>query len=175
MPMKILNAHQCQQKLKRLAIEILEHNFNAQHLALVGINTNGAALAHRLYEHLGNQLNFKACNLHLLSLSVTAFVADNVALPPSFDEQAIEKTTFILVDDVANTGRTLFAALMPFAKIPCRRLEIAVLVDRQHKSFPLKPNYIGLSLATTIQDHIEVVITNTGDIEAFLGVSEMKI
>jgi pyrimidine operon attenuation protein/uracil phosphoribosyltransferase len=64
----------------------------------------------------------------------------------------------VVTDDVANTGRTLFFAMRPLLEALPRRVEVAVLVDRKHKSFPVQPDYVGLSLYTTMRDNIEVHI-----------------
>ena len=60
--------------------------------------------------------------------------------------------SIVIVDDVANTGRTIFYAVQPLLKVVPKKVEVAVLVDRQHKSFPVKADYVGLSLATTLRD-----------------------
>jgi len=62
------------------------------------------------------------------------------------------------VDDVSNTGRTLFYAVKPLLGVLPRRVEVAVLVDRKHKLFPIQPDYVGLSLYTTLKDNIEVTL-----------------
>jgi pyrimidine operon attenuation protein/uracil phosphoribosyltransferase len=66
------------------------------------------------------------------------------------------------VDDVANTGRTIFYAVQPLLGVIPRKVEVAVLVDRTHKSFPIKADYVGMSLATTMLDNIEVHIREEG-------------
>jgi len=74
----------------------------------------------------------------------------------------------IIVDDVANTGRTLLYATKPFLDfLPCR-LQTAVLVDRQHKTFPICPDYIGLSLSTTLQENIAVEVEGRSVIAVYL-------
>jgi pyrimidine operon attenuation protein/uracil phosphoribosyltransferase len=62
----------------------------------------------------------------------------------------------IVIDDVADTGRTAYYALRPLLDVLCKKVEIAVLVDRKHKSFPAQPDYVGMSLATTLQQTIDV-------------------
>ena len=64
----------------------------------------------------------------------------------------------IIVDDVANTGRTIFYAFKPLLEVLPKKVEVAVLINREHKSFPIKVDYQGLSLATTVQENIEVNI-----------------
>ena len=69
---------------------------------------------------------------------------------------ALRGKTIVVVDDVANTGRTLFYATKPLMEVVPAKVQMAVLVDRMHKSFPVHVDFVGMSLATTIQDHIEV-------------------
>ena len=72
------------------------------------------------------------------------------------DESLFKNKVVIIVDDVANTGRTIFFAFKPFLDILTKKVEVAVLVDRKHKSFPIKVDYVGLSLATTLKENIKV-------------------
>jgi len=72
----------------------------------------------------------------------------------------IDQFTLILVDDVLNSGRTMVYALDPFLKMGAKKIQIAVLVNRSHKRFPISVDYKGLELATTIQDHIQVTLSD---------------
>ena len=83
-------------------------------------------------------------------------------------EQADDKV-IIIVDDVANTGRTIFYAIKPLLQILPKKVEVAVLVDRSHKSFPIQVDYYGLSLATTLKNNIEVQIGNDAERAVFLN------
>ena len=67
----------------------------------------------------------------------------------------------VIVDDVANTGRTIFYACKPLLETLPKKIEVAVLVDRKHKSFPVKVDYVGLSLATTLKEDIDVQLSNS--------------
>jgi pyrimidine operon attenuation protein/uracil phosphoribosyltransferase len=75
----------------------------------------------------------------------------------------IEDKAIIVVDDVANTGRTIFYAFKVYMDVIPKKLEVAVLVDRKHKLFPIKVDYVGLSLATTVQEHIKADLQNAGN------------
>ena len=74
----------------------------------------------------------------------------------------------ILVDDVANTGRTIFYAFKPLMESLPGKIEVAVLVDRTHKMFPIKVDYVGLSLATTLKENISVKIVGVEEMEVHL-------
>jgi pyrimidine operon attenuation protein/uracil phosphoribosyltransferase len=64
----------------------------------------------------------------------------------------------VLVDDVLNTGRTLIYAMVPFLAAKVKSIQVAVLVDRNHHSFPVNADYKGISLQTTLQEHVTVVM-----------------
>ena len=74
----------------------------------------------------------------------------------------------LLVDDVCNSGKTLLYALKPLLEQHPAKIEIMVLVDRMYKQFPVKPNFVGLSVATTLEDYIEVTVDNGNILEAVL-------
>ncbi|MBK8042965.1 MAG: phosphoribosyltransferase [Haliscomenobacter sp.] len=153
--MKLLTERQIQQKITRLAIEILENNLEEQSLILAGVNNKGMAFARLLYERLSS-MSEKPIEL----INVRLNPADPLSEPisPGLDVEALRDRVIILTDDVANTGRTLFYACKPFLETLPKRLEVAVLVDRQHKLFPIRVDYVGLSLATTLKENIEVTL-----------------
>ncbi len=153
--MKILTERQIQQKITRLAIEILENNLEEPLLILAGINNTGMAFARLLYERL-TSMSDKPVEL----INVRLNPADPLSEPvqPGIAVESLRDKVIILTDDVANTGRTLFYACKPFLQTLPKRLEVAVLVDRQHKSFPIRVDYVGLSLATTLKENIEVTL-----------------
>ena len=164
--MKILNQEQIQQKIKRLAIEILEHNFEEEELILAGINNTGLGFARMLLDEL-QQITDIPVALTRIRLNPAAPLSQEVQieLPP----EQLEGKAIIIIDDVANTGRTLFYAMKPLLSILPRKVEVAVLVDRTHKSFPVKVDYFGLSLATTLMDNIDVQILDVEEQAVFLN------
>lgn len=151
--MQILSEIQIKQKTKRLAIEILENNYGEEELFLLGINNNGLNFAKSLGLYMKRNSSVK---INYVNLVVNAAnpLSQEVAL--DCDKSALEGKTLILVDDVANTGRTLFYGFKPLLEFIPKKLEIAVLVDRKHKNYPVSPTYVGLTLATTIAENIEV-------------------
>ena len=83
--------------------------------------------------------------------------------------ESLNGKNIIVIDDVANTGRTLFYAVKPLMTILPNKIETAVLVDRKHKSFPIEVNYYGISLATTFQENIKVKLVDEGNFEVNLN------
>ncbi len=157
---KILNDRQIAQKIQRLAIEITEENWEAKELYLLGINNNGLHFASILRDAvLAYHPEF---DIRMFSLRLNP--ADPLEGPATCDapvESFIDKTV-IVVDDVANTGRTLFYAFKPLMEVMPAKVQIAVLVERHHKTFPVHVDYVGIRLATTLHEHIQVDLKKTG-------------
>jgi pyrimidine operon attenuation protein/uracil phosphoribosyltransferase len=83
--------------------------------------------------------------------------------------ESLKGKSIIVIDDVANTGRTIFFACKPLLDILPSKIEVAVLVDRTHKTFPIYPKYVGVSLATTLKEDIDLQILNTEDWGVYLN------
>lgn len=164
--MQILNDKQIRQKISRLTIEILERNFDAPEIFLIGINNNGLEMAHLLMQELVTRTHIPI-TLTRIRLSPAAPVDNPIHL--EMPVEALAGKSIILIDDVANTGRTLYYAIKPLLEILPAKVEVAVLVDRKHKSFPIQPDYVGLSLATTLKEHIEVKIRNVTEMSVHLN------
>lgn len=150
--MEILNHFQIKQKIMRLAYEILENNLDECELILVGINNNGFKFAELLTQSLTSICD-KNIKLSRLKLNPANPLGELISI--DLCDADIAEKSIILVDDVANTGRTMFYAFKVFMHVIPKKLELAVLVDRKHKHFPTLVDYVGLSLATTVQEHIK--------------------
>jgi pyrimidine operon attenuation protein/uracil phosphoribosyltransferase len=164
--MKILDKPQIQQKIKRLAFEILENNFEEKSIVFAGINKNGIGFAKLLAKELSKITEIKIQHIQI-RLNPANPLSSPIEVDPSVD--SLKGKTIILVDDVANTGRTIFYACRPLLDILPKKLEVAVLVDRKHKTFPIYPKYVGVSLATTLKEDIEAKILNTEDWGVYLN------
>lgn len=163
--MKILDHRQVLQKIKRLAIEILENNCEESELFLAGINNNGYGFAQMLLAEL-QKLTQKPVHLTRIRLNPAAPDKHPVELSIPLDQ--LDGKVIIIVDDVANTGRTIFYAFQPLMQVLPHKVEVAVLVDRQHKGFPIRVDYVGLSLATTLKDDIDVKIRDVEEFAVYL-------
>ena len=163
--MKILNDKQIDQKLQRLAVQILENNFDAEELIFAGVNKNGYEMARLLRNNLEHRTHIK---IHLTRLRINPASPANHPITVEFPAESLQNKVVIIVDDVANTGRTIFYAVKPILDVLPKKVEVAVLVDRKHKNFPIQPDYVGLSLATTRQENIEVRLLNVEERGAYL-------
>jgi len=146
----ILNADVIQKKLERIAYEIYEHNSEETEIILAGIWDRGVILSHRIAEILRKIAPF---NIRLMELRLDKQHPLDVQLSETTD---LTGKVVVVVDDVANSGRTMLYALKPFLQYLPKKIQTAVLVDRQHKSFPLLVDFVGFSLATTLQEMVMV-------------------
>lgn len=151
----ILDTTQVKQKIRRMAYEIFEHNFNEKSIVIAGIEGQGYTLARSLIREVESISPIKTV-LVKVSLDKSAPQQSDVTLDCNVKE--LQKKCIILVDDVLNTGRTFAYGLKPFLSIEVKKIETAVLVNRSHTLFPIYPQYTGYELATTIRDHVEVVL-----------------
>ncbi len=150
--MQVLDQYQISMKIARLAYEILENNEEADTIVLAGINNKGYRFAELLVRTLEN-ISEKKFLLSRIKLNPANPLGNPIEINRIKDE--LENSCVIIVDDVANTGRTIFYAFKVLMDILMKKVEVAVLVDRKHKLFPIKVDYVGLSLATTIQENIQ--------------------
>lgn len=151
----ILNEEQILQKIKRMAYEIFERNIKEKKLTIVGIFKQGYHLAQLLEDELNTIAPFE---VQLVKMELNKLDPVKSEVRMDIDEDRLNGSPIILVDDVLNTGKTMAYCLRPFLKRDIKKLEIAVLVNRSHKQFPISANYQGYELATTINEHIEVVL-----------------
>lgn len=151
----ILDSVQVKQKIRRMAYEIFEHNFNEKVIVVAGIDGQGYELARLLIKEVESISPIKTI-LVKVTLDKSAPQQSDVILDCNLKE--LQKKCIILVDDVLNTGRTFAYGLKPFLNIEVKKIETAVLVNRSHTLFPIYPQYTGYELATTIRDHVEVTL-----------------
>ena len=158
----ILNQKQIQQKIERIAYQILEDNLEEKELVLAGILNRGFTVAQRLKKVLEK---ISSINVTLMSIELDK---DSHHLQASADVplNEVENQAVILVDDVLNSGRTLVYGLGYFLNIPLKKIRTVVLVDRSHRRFPVAPDYTGLQLATVLKEHVLVVLDSPGEEDA---------
>jgi pyrimidine operon attenuation protein / uracil phosphoribosyltransferase len=164
--MKILDKQQILRKLQRLTVEILERNYGEKDIILVGINRNGLAMASLLAKEFEGRT---ATKVRLTQLRINPAKPLDGSVFVDMPLETVNKKVVILIDDVANTGRTIFYAIRPLLDVMPKKVEVAVLVDRKHKSFPIQPDYVGLSLATTLKENIDVQIREVEDWAVYLN------
>jgi pyrimidine operon attenuation protein/uracil phosphoribosyltransferase len=149
----ILTAEQIAKKLQRMAYEIAERNVGEKKLLLAGIKENGVVIAKRLKILLDDIFKGEVVIIEM-KIDDKRFPR-NIDLSKTFN---FDNAVVIVVDDVANSGKTMLYALQPFLKNQPKKIETLALVDRTHKTFPVHTDYIGFAVATTLQEHIFVEV-----------------
>jgi len=148
----ILNASSAQKKLRRMALEIAERNESIDEIIIIGIKENGIFIARKIEEYL--QPVFSG-NIKTIALSLNKKNPDEVILS---EEVSLNNKLILLVDDVANSGRTMLYALKPLLQQHPSQIQTLALVERTHKLFPVALNYVGLSVSTTEEENIVVTV-----------------
>jgi len=152
----ILDASQVKQKIKRMAFEIYENNFKEKSIVIAGIEGQGYVLAKLLAKQLDS---ISPQEIKLIKVLVDKTAPEQNEITLDCDIKEIKKRSIILVDDVLNTGRTFTYCIKPFLNTEVKKIETAVLINRGHTHFPVHAKYTGYELATTIKDHIEVILS----------------
>jgi pyrimidine operon attenuation protein/uracil phosphoribosyltransferase len=164
----ILNEQQIKQKIKRIAIQILEQNYDEKEVYLIGVNNNGLDFAKMLLKAI-QLIELEKPTFHLNQVTLNPANPLSKAVEIDLALQDLQNKSIIFIDDVANTGRTIFYAMRPvLIDVIPKKVEVAVLVDRKHKNFPISINYVGLALATTLSENIEVQITDVNEMAVYL-------
>ena len=158
----ILNRQQIQQKLDRMAYQILEDNFDEEEILIAGILPRGNHIAQRLKNILDNIAPF-SCKLLSIELDKQS---SSLQANIDFDINDCNNKVVILVDDVLNSGKTLAYGFGVFLDVPLKKLRTAVLIDRNHKSFPITTDFAGMALSTVIKEHVDVIMSEEGEEDA---------
>lgn len=149
----ILDKESAARKMERMALELAE-TINGDHttVLILGIKNSGWVVASNIAGYLRQYLPNE---VRLQAISLNKEAPAEVAIDASIDMNDLH---VVLVDDVTNSGRTLLYALKPLLEYRPKSIQTMVLVERTHKQFPIKPDYVGISLSTTLQDHIQVEV-----------------
>lgn len=149
----LLNSKQIDQKLNRLAFQIYEDNYSSGHIILAGIINNGFELAKKLAVKIA-EISPIDVTLVEVTIKKHSTFSENVSL--NMELNLLNGKTVILIDDVMNSGKTMLHAMKPFLDSELQKLRTLVLVDRNHKSYPVSSDFVGLSLATTLKENVSV-------------------
>ena len=148
----ILDQPTAARKLERMAYEIVENNLDEEQLLLVGIRENGSIIADNIQGLLKKISSIKS---ELIHLSLDKRSPGKIMLSKDVD---FSGKVIIVIDDVANSGKTMLYALKPFLESYPKKIQTLVMVERTHKAFPVNSDYVGISVSTTLQEHIYVEV-----------------
>ena len=146
----ILDEGTAARKLQRMAYEILENNLDEPELILAGIRDSGSVIARNIQQLLQQIGGMKT---EIIDISLDKKNPGEITLSQKMD---FTNKVIVVVDDVANSGKTMLYAMKPFLAFQPKKIQTLALVERTHKKYPVKTDYVGLSVATTLQEHIYV-------------------
>lgn len=154
---QLLNKTQTLQKIRRIAYQVYEQNFEETSIIIAGINGEGYTFAEILVHELRQ---ISKIEVHIARVSFDKKATEQPEINIESKVDTFRNKNIVLCDDVLNTGKTLAFSLRPFLNIPIKKLQVAVIVDRNHPNFPMAADYVGYSLSTTLNEHIQVVLSD---------------
>ncbi|WP_298352168.1 phosphoribosyltransferase family protein [uncultured Dokdonia sp.] len=156
---KILDHTAIQHKIKRIAFQIYESNANEEEIILAGIANNGYKFAERLADVLSEISPIKTtlCKVTMDKKNPLGTVETSMS-PEEYKDKSV-----ILIDDVLNSGTTLVYGVKHFLNVPLKRFKTAVLVNRNHKKYPVKADFKGISLSTSLNESVKVTFRKGND------------
>ena len=160
---KILDYQSIKKKIRRISLQILESNIDRDEIIIAGIDLNGFIIAKKISQEISkiSEINIKLCKVKIDKKNPL----NDISTSLNFEDY--QNKSLVVIDDVLNSGTTLMYSVKYFLNTKIKSLKTAVLVDRNHKKYPIKADFKGLSLSTSIQSKVEVVIDEK-KIEAFL-------
>ncbi len=155
----ILNEKQIAQKVRRIAYQIYETNVKEKEVVIAGIMTNGFILAKKIKTELE-----KISPIKVLLCEVYIDKKQPInEITTSLGRDDYENKSLLLVDDVLHSGTTLIYGVKHFLEVPLKQFKTAVLVDRNHKKYPIKADFKGISLSTSINENVTVIFEKNND------------
>ncbi|HQV78607.1 MAG TPA: phosphoribosyltransferase family protein [Chitinophagales bacterium] len=155
---KILDATSIELKLDRMSFQVLELTYENDEIVILGIEPGGGLDIAKI---IGSKIEAydpsKKMEFSSICINKQEPLKENIFIKDSLN---LNNKTVLIIDDVGNTGRTLFYALQPLTHFYPKKIIIAVLVDRTHKTFPINADIVGFPIATTLNEHIIVKIEN---------------
>ena len=150
----LLNKEQIQAKINRIVHQIHELCFSEEEVIICGVVPgNGSTLANRVANQL-ESISPIRINRTVIEINKESPLSQKIRCALKSEEYANKK--IIIVDDVSNSGKTLMYAAKYFLESPIKAIRPLVLVDRNHSVYPIKPSFVGMTVSTTLQDHIHV-------------------
>ena len=154
---KILDSKTIKHATLRIAYQIFESNMDENDIYLVGISGNGNEFSKRI----GSELKkISPITIHQIELKIDKKNPRDL-VDISTDLNKIKNKSIIIIDDVLNSGSTLLYSVNKFLGIPLKKIQTVVLVNRNHKSYPIKADFKGISLSTSIKEHVSVVLKDS--------------
>jgi pyrimidine operon attenuation protein/uracil phosphoribosyltransferase len=152
----ILTNQQINNKIKSIAFQIFENNIEEKKIVIAGIKNKGFILAQKIKKVLEE---ISSIEVQLCEVMINKKKPQE-KIETSINSNEYKNMSLVLVDDVLNSGTTLIYAVKHFLDVPLKQFQTAVLVNRNHKKYPIKADFKGISLSTSLQEHINVEFKN---------------
>ncbi len=149
----ILNSRQVKQRIERIAYQVYEDNFEEKEIIFAGIARSGFVFAKMLQDSFSRLTPIKSI---LIEVILDKENPVQHTIKPSLSIADMDGKVVIVVDDVLNSGKTLIYSLKPFLEADLKKLRTVLLVDRDHKRYPVEADFVGITISTTLQEHITV-------------------
>lgn len=152
-PTLVLNSRQIEHRIARIAYQIYEDNFDQPELLIVGIAKSGFVFAQLLQKAVE-----KICSIPttLIEIRLDKDQPTDYTMTPPLSKENLKNKVVIVVDDVLNSGKTLIYSLRPFLEADMKKIRTVLLVNRDHKRYPVEADFVGITLSTTLQEHVKV-------------------
>lgn len=161
----ILSNQEIEHTIKRIAYQIYETFVDEEEVVIAGIASNGFVFAQKIAASLNaiSTLKVSLCEVQINKQN------PELAVSTSLVKEEYTNKGLVLVDDVLNSGTTLIYAVRHFLDVPLKKFKTAVLVNRNHKKYPVKADFKGISLSTSSLEHVQVVFDEKGNSYACLS------
>lgn len=156
----ILNDKQIKHRIERIAYQIFEDNHAEKEIIIAGIAKTGYVFAQKIEKALNKISSAKTI---LIKVTVDKDKPLHTTIADGFSEKTLKNKVVILADDVLNSGKTMIYAMRTFLNADVKKIRTVLLVDRDHKRYPIAADYVGLTLSTTLREHISVEFSSKGN------------
>lgn len=156
MSTQLLNKTQIENRINRIAFQIYEDNFEEKEIIIAGIANGGFVFAQRISNQLEKIGKLK---INLIEISINKNEQSSTEIQLPFTKEHLKNKTVIIVDDVLNSGKTLMYSLIPFLNADVKKIRTVLLIDRDHKRYPVNADFVGFELSTTMKEHVQVDLT----------------
>lgn len=164
-PIIILNHNDIVIRIERLACQIVEQNLDADHIHIIGVEDRGLLLAEMIHKHIPS---FGDVNTSLSSVVVNKGNAIEGNVEFQLELNQFANKTVVIIDDVLNSGSVMSAIFGKLISVNPTKVQIAVLANRNHRSYPIHADIVGIDMATTLQEHIHFQINENGEMQVLL-------
>ena len=159
----ILDYQDVENKIKRISLEILEDNIDQKKLILFGVSKNGKIIAKKIIALIKK---YSKIDLELIGVEIVLNSKNVLKFDKSF---RVNNSSVIIVSDVSQSAKTLQLIISSLMSQDPFKIKTAVMVNRDHSLFPVKINFSGLNLSTSVNEHVDVSVNKDEEFTVYLN------